>query len=140
LPTQSARAYGYIGLAAYESVIHGINSANTLAGQISGLPAGSVPRPNANMEYNWALACNAATAHMMRRMFELNILDENRERIDRMEHENRIALSQNVSADVITRSENYGLAVAEALYQISKTDGGHESYLQPFSQEGFSMP
>lgn len=140
LPTQSSRAYGYIGLAAYESVIHGIDSEKTLAGQINGIPRGSLPLPSPNMEYNWALACNAATAHMMRRMFELNIIEDNRERIDRMEYENRIELSKDVDPEVITRSENYGLAVAEALYQISKTDGGHEAYMKPFSQDGFAMP
>ena len=139
LPTQSSRAYGYIGLAAYESVVHGINSENSLAGQINGLSAGSLPQPNPGMEYNWALACNAATAHMMRRMFELNIIQENRERIDQMELENQIKLRASVPEDVITRSENYGLAVAEALYQFSKTDGGHESYLAPFAQNGFEM-
>ena len=139
LPTQSSRAYGYIGLAAYESVVHGINPENSLAGQINGLPAGSLPKPNPGMEYNWALACNSATAHMMRRMFELNIIEENSERINQMELKNLNQLSANVSKDVVTRSKNYGLAIAEALYQFSKTDGGHESYMAPFAQNGFAM-
>lgn len=139
LPTQASRAYGYIGLAAYESVVHGINSNNSLAGQINGLAVGSLPIPDPGMEYNWALACNAATAHMMRRMVELRIIPENSKRIDEMELENRIALSADVPEDVITRSENYGLAIAEALYQFSKTDGGHESYMDPFAQDGYIM-
>src|SRR5690606_6190913 len=77
LPTQASRAYGYVGLAAYESVVHGIGSEYTLAGQINGLEAGSLPTPAAGLEYNWALACNAATAHMMRRMYEARIIEEN---------------------------------------------------------------
>src|SRR5690606_4976531 len=120
LPTQASRAYGYVGLAAYESVVHGIGSEYTLAGQINGLEAGSLPTPAAGLEYNWALACNAATAHMMRRMYEARIIEENSQRLDQMEYENRTALSQGVPQDVVQRSENYGLAVAEAIYQMSK--------------------
>lgn len=140
LPTQSSRAYGYLGLAAYESVVHGIDKDYSLAGQINGISVGALPQPSPNLEYNWALACNAASAHIMRRMFERKILAENRERIDRMELQNRIELSKNVKEEVIQRSEDFGLAVAEALYQISKTDGGHEAYMEPFSQKDFIMP
>lgn len=139
LPTQASRAYGYVGLAAYESVVHGIGREYSLAGQINGIPAGSLPMPQPGMEYNWAIACNAATAHMMRRMYEARINDDNSSRIDRMEYENKIRMSENTSEDVITRSEHFGLAVAEAIYQISKDDGGHESYMDPFAQDNFAM-
>ncbi|WP_236980553.1 vanadium-dependent haloperoxidase [Membranihabitans maritimus] len=140
LPTQASRAYGYLGLAAYESVIHGINSNNSLAGQIDGIESGSLPIPSDEVEYNWALACNAASAHIMRRMFEVNITQDNRERIDRMELENKTILREGVPQEVIQRSETFGLALAEALYQISTTDGGHEAYLDPFRKDKFEMP
>ncbi|MBY5959485.1 vanadium-dependent haloperoxidase [Membranicola marinus] len=140
LPTQAARAYGYLGVAAYEAVIHGIDGGKSLAGQINGIEPGSLPTPRKGEEYNWALACNAAAAHTMRRMFEINITKDNRERIDRMEMQNKALLREGVSNEIVERSENYGLAVAEALYQISTTDGGHEAYLDPFSKDKFHMP
>ena len=139
LPTQSSRAYGYIGLAAYESVVHGIGSEFSLAGQINGLGPDDLPTPVIEMEYNWALACNAATAHMMRRMYEARIIEENARRIDQMEYKNRVILSENVPEEVVKRSENYGLAVAEAIYQMSTKDGGHLSYMEPFAQGNFQM-
>ncbi len=138
-PTVAARSYGYLGIAAYESVVHGINGAQSLAGQLNGIPTGSLPTPEANQKYNWALACNAASAKMMRYMFGSNITPANLAAIDAMEIENRDALSAGVAAEVVNRSINFGLAVADAVYDISTTDGGHESYLDPF-QLPYELP
>jgi len=140
LPTQAARSYGYLGITAFESIVHGIEGGQSLAGQLNGIVAGSLPTPYSGVEYNWALACNAATSHIMRRMFERKITPDNRHRIDQMEMENKVSLSSNVPSDVIQRSEDYGLALAEAIYQISTTDGGHEAYLDPFNASSFQMP
>lgn len=132
LPPQAARAYGYIGVAAYEAVVFGINPAHRLEGQIDGFTEGSIPEPVSGEKYNWALACNAATAHMMRKMFGENITPENLELINQMEENNFQSLSTGVAADVVNRSLTYGEAVAESIYTISQSDGGHESYLDPF--------
>ncbi len=131
-PTQAARAYGYIGVTAYESVVHGIDGSYRLEGQIDGMPEGSIPDPDSNLKYNWAIACNAATAEMMRLMFDLNLSEENRNEINAMEADNLANLSIGETQDVIDRSKAYGLSVAEAIYDASTTDGGHESYLDPF--------
>lgn len=131
-PTQAARAYGYIGLTAYESVVYGIGDQYRMEGQIDGMPEGSVPDPNFNLKYNWAASCNAATAEMMRLMFDLNLSPDNAKEIDQMEQDNLAVLSIGESQEVIDRSIAYGISVAEAIYQVSMTDGGHESYLDPF--------
>ncbi|GAA5221622.1 vanadium-dependent haloperoxidase [Membranihabitans marinus] len=133
-PTQAARAYGYIGVTAYESVVHGIEGGESLAGQLDGFEKGSLPQPNPALEYNWALACNAAMGQIIRRSFELNLTNENSERLYFMEKDNRNLLSQNVPEDVIMRSEHFGRSVAEAIYQKSTTDGAHLAYLDPFKQ------
>lgn len=140
LPTQAARSYGYLGVTAYESVVHGIEGGQSLAGQLTDINKGSLPIPVSGVEYNWALTCNAATSHIMRRMFERKITPDNRNRIDLMEIANKTAFSSNVPSDVVQRSEDFGLALAEAIYQISTTDGGHEAYLDPFNKVGFEMP
>src|SRR5438067_1019536 len=58
-PTQAARAYGYVGLATYESVVNGIRGAQSLAGQVNGLSPADMPKADANLEYNWNIASNA---------------------------------------------------------------------------------
>jgi len=132
LPTIAARAYGYLGIAAYESVVYGIPGAQSLAGQVGGIDSGSLPKPVSGEIYNWALVCNSASAAMMRHMFGGNLTDENRARIDMRELDNLANLGYNVSPEIQDRSVAYGVALAEALYQISTTDGGHESYLDPW--------
>ncbi|MCH2215576.1 MAG: vanadium-dependent haloperoxidase [Flavobacteriales bacterium] len=131
-PTQAARAYGYIGVAAYESVVYGINPENRLEGQLDGLAEGTIPDPLDSLGYNWAIACNAATADMMRYMFDLNLSEENRELIDNMEEGNLALLTIAEDEEVVMRSIAHGQSIAQAIYQVSMTDGGHESYLDPF--------
>jgi len=132
-PTQAARAYGYIGVTAYESVVYGINSANKLEGQLDGFDEGSIPDPEESQRYNWAISCNAATAQIMRRMFDENhTTQDNLDAINSLEETNLASLSTAESQEVIDRSIAYGRSVAESIYLISTTDGGHESYLDPF--------
>jgi len=131
-PTQAARAYGYIGVTAYESVVYGIDAQYKLEGQLDGFPEGSIPNPESGLKYNWALVCNAATAEMMRLMFDQNLSDENLNDINDLETTNFDLLSSGEVQSVIDRSIAYGYSVADAIYAISITDGGHESYLDPF--------
>jgi len=131
-PTQAARAYGYIGVTAYESVVYGIDEAYRLEGQIDGMPEGSIPDPDLDQKYNWAIACNAATAEMMRFMFDHNLSDENSLAINTLESDNLARLRVGEDEYTVARSIAYGLSVAEAIYEVSKSDGGHESYLDPF--------
>lgn len=131
-PTHAARAYGYIGVTAYESIVHGINPAYTLQGQLQGFAHGSIPEPDNELKYNWGLVCNAATAQMMRLMFDKNLTSENADEISALETENFNRLSSGVNSKIILRSVNYGRAVAQAIYEISLNDGGHEAYLDPF--------
>lgn len=130
-PTQAARAYGYVGVAAYEAVVHGIPGAVSLSGQLNGIS--SLPTPNPNQKYNWAISSNAAIAQMMRDMFDVNLTAANKTTIDSTEAANLATLSAGVSQDVITRSVEFGKDVTAAIYQASTTDGAHQSYLNPFS-------
>jgi hypothetical protein len=129
-PTQAARAYGYVGLAAYEAVVNGIPGAMSLSGQVNGLSG--VPKPTTGATYNWAIASNAAVSQTMRYMFDVNLSAANRATIDSTETANLAALSTGVNADVISRSVQYGKSVSAAIYQASTTDGAHQSYLDPF--------
>lgn len=130
-PTQSARAYGYTGIAAYESVVNGIPGAVSLSGQLNGFTP--TPKPNSSMVYNWAISSNAAVAEMMRDMFVSSITAANLNTLDSTENSNLAALSSGVPQDVIERSVNYGKSVASAIYSASISDGADKSYLNPFN-------
>jgi hypothetical protein len=131
-PPQVARAYGYIGLANYEAVVNGIPGAQSLGGQLNGLTRNNLPQPSLTDEYNWSIASNAAIAEMIRRMFEIKITAANLYSIDSTEQKNLAELSAGVSREVVERSITFGKKVTEAIYEYSKTDGGHHSYLDPF--------
>lgn len=129
-PPQVARAYGYIGIAAYESVVHGIPNAKSLSGQLNGL--NQLPKPAMNVEYNWAISSNAAIAEELRKMFDKNLSSASASSIDSLESANLNALSSGVSMEVVNRSIAFGYEIANAIYQYSRNDNGHESYLDPF--------
>jgi hypothetical protein len=129
-PTQAARAYGYIGIAAYESVRNGIRGAVSLSGQLNGLT--TMPVANSTLRYNWAISSNAAIAQMIRDMFGTSLSSTLTNTVDSTETANLAALSGNVSADVVSRSVQYGKDVTAAIYAASTTDGGDKAYLNPF--------
>ncbi len=138
-PPQVARAYGYIGVTNYEAVVNGIDGAQSLKGQLNELSASALPNIEKGKGYNWGITSNAATADMMRKMFETKITAYNSSRIDSMENANLLQLSTNEIPDVITRSVQYGKAISSAIYQYSTTDGGDKSYIDPF-QLPYNLP
>ena len=138
-PPQAARAYGYISIANYEAVRNGIEGAISLQSQLNGFSQYPMPSIQSGVEYNWAIASNAAVAKMMLHMYDKNLKIEDRLKIQDLESSNLNELSSNMSADIIERSITYGKSVADAIYEYSKTDGGHESYLAPF-QLPYTIP
>lgn len=138
-PPQAARAYGYISIANYEAVRNGIEGAVSLQNQLNGMKAFGMPTPQAGVEYNWAIASNAAIAKMMLYMYDKNLKTEYRLKIGDLETSNLNKLSVGVSTDIVNRSVSFGQEVADVIYEYSKTDGGHEVYLAPF-QLPYSVP
>lgn len=136
-PPQAARAYGYVGIAAYEASRLGIPGALSLAKQLNGLTL--LPEPGSGLKYNWAISSNAAIAEMMRKMFELKISPANLNIIDSVETVNLNFFSKGEDQSVIDRSVQYGKAITAGLYLSSTTDGGHQSYLDPF-QLPYTLP
>lgn len=131
-PPQAARAFGYAGITGYQAVYNGIPNAESLEGQIEGFDKGNLPQADPNQEYNWALAMNAAMADMFRALFEKKISAANLARIDSLETLQKNSLSNGVNTTTVERSIKYGKDLAAAIFSISKTDGGHEGYLNPF--------
>lgn len=139
LPPQASRAFGYVGIAAYEAVYSGIPNAKPLAGQINRLTVASMPAPlTQNIDYHWGIVANTAVADMMRFMFDKNLSPANLQKINELEAQYLAEFSETVNKatakTLIEESVKHGKAVARAIYDYSKSDGGHDSYLNPFSR------
>jgi membrane-associated phospholipid phosphatase len=131
-PTYASRCLGYIGVAMYESVVHGFAEYQSLAGQLNGLE--ELPKPEANATYDWPLSLNAAQAELLRALYA-QTSDENLARIDSLEK----AIWRNASRQVrdkaiIARSSAYGKAVAQRIFEWSISDGGHRAYMKNFDK------
>ena len=131
-PPQAARAFGYTGITVYESVSGGMQNAPSLGGQLDGLTASMLPQRDDNVGYDWAIAANAAAAEIMRNLFAKKISTTNLNNINVLESTQYEKLRLTIAADIVTRSVQYGKDIATAMFNYSKTDGGHESYLDPF--------
>ena len=133
-PPVAARAYALGGLTMYESVVNGLSNNQSLAGQLSALT--TLPKTETGKDYNWAISANAAEANMMRALYAEVSRPQaitNKRIIDSVEVVLKNANKLGVAQDIIDRSEKYGQSIADAIFEWSKTDGGHEGYKRNFS-------
>ncbi len=137
-PTYSSRSLGYMGLTMYETVVHADTSYSSLASQLNGL--GKLPLPEDGKKYNWILSLNAGQAYMLKNIY-LQTSDENKQRVDSLENAILEQYSNEETA-VRDRSVAYGKAVASAIFEWSKSDGGFRGYLHNFDPKfvGASKP
>lgn len=131
-PTYASRALGYIGLTMYESVVHGFPSHKSLQGQLTGLA--QLPMPRQNESYNWLISLNAGQALILKRIYN-QTSDENKKKIDSLEQSFVEVLSRDSDEKTVAQSKAYGQAVAESIFEWSKTDGGHRGYLANFDKK-----
>ncbi len=124
-PTFGSRSFGYIGLTMYESLVQGTTSHQTLAPQLGG--ALLLPKVETGKDYNWVLSLNAGQSFIIKNIYG-QILDSYRKKVDSLEAAILTEYSKNVSNEVIDRSVLYGQEVAKAIFEWSKSDGGHEAY------------
>lgn len=128
-PPVASRAMGYAGVALYEAVVPGMPAFQSLTSQLTNLS--TLPQPQTGQRYNWAVAANAAEALILKSLFG-NATPAQRTTLDSLE----TALNQPFrTAEEFDRSVRYGQQVAQAVFDWSRTDGGHEGYLsnQPAS-------
>jgi len=131
-PTYSSRSLGYIGLTMYESVVHGSAIHNSVASQLNGF--GALPEPDLTKEYNWALSLNAGQSSILRSLYP-HAQPDIVAAIDALESATYEEQMTTTDMEVAQRSIQFGQAVADAIYEWSKTDGGYEGYLHPFDPD-----
>ena len=118
-PPVASRAYAYIGVAAFEA--SGSDKLQTLAGQLNGLSA--MPQREAGATYDDAVVLDAAMTSVVHALFD-NTGPTGHRAMDALEAQQHAAASAGLAADVVTRSEAYGQAVAARILAWSEDDGG----------------
>jgi hypothetical protein len=116
----SERCQAYCGIAAYEAVVNGMPSYQSIASQLNGLPAMPVPEPGD--AYHWAASANAALAEMNRQLFPTTAL-ANKARINFIEDSLKNIYATEVNAATLQRSIDFGKAVAATVAAWAATDG-----------------
>jgi hypothetical protein len=128
-PTYGSRALGFMGLTMYECVVHGSPTHRSMLDQLSGLT--KLPLPETGKTYNWVIVMNTGQASMLKNLYDYaGILRLNT--IDSLELAILTRESKNSDKAVVDRSVAFGKAIAEALFEWSKTDGGLQGYLHNF--------
>lgn len=131
-PTFASRAFGYIGLTMYESIVQGYSDHQSVAPQLNGL--GLLEKPENDKIYHWQLALNAGQAEILRSVY-VQTSGANKKRIDSLEaaFEQRWK-DEGIDREQLVRSIQYGKAIAREIFEWSKSDGGHRAYLKNFDK------
>jgi hypothetical protein len=113
------RNFAFIGVGLYEAVRPGGKGSTSLSSWLYQMP--SMPEADLSKRYLWSESANAALASMFK-MFLVNLTDANKASIDSMETANYNRFSAGTPDVVLARSQAFGRAIAEAIYNWSTTD------------------
>ena len=119
-PPTNSRFFAYSGVALYESVVAGMPSYQSLSGQLTALPA--MPQTSPGFAYHWAASANAALALMTKEFFPTTSA-ANKASLDSLENALNDVYKTQVNAETFDRSTIFGKAVAQLVFDWSKTDG-----------------
>ncbi len=123
-PPVASRAFGYIGVTAYEAVASGRPDLKTLAGQLNAL--GPLTPRDAALTYDDGVVLNAALTTSVQALF-FNTGPTGQRAMAKMAAIQRDAMMEGIPSDIVARSETYGIAIANQIIDWSKTDGGAET-------------
>ncbi|WP_435353693.1 vanadium-dependent haloperoxidase [Emticicia sp. SJ17W-69] len=131
-PPVASRALGYTGLTLYESVVNGMPDYQSLTGVLNEFK--TVPRIESGKNYHWVLCANAAQASIIKSLYastsKANLL-----KIDSLKGIFERKYLNDVDKETALRSIKLGEAIAKAVFDYSKTDGGHEGYNKNFPKD-----
>jgi hypothetical protein len=115
-----SRPFAYTSIALYEAVVPGMPAYQTLSGQLTDMPA--MPKTVPGVVYHWPASANAALATMNRNFFP-NTSGANKAAIDALENKLNAVYKTEAGEEVFQRSVQFGKAVAQLIFDWSKTDG-----------------
>jgi hypothetical protein len=115
-----SRPFAYTSIALYEAVAPGMPAYKTLSGQLTDMPA--MPQIVPGLTYHWPVCANAALAAMNRSFFP-NTSDANKATMNMLENKMNAMYKTDAGDEVFQRSVKFGKAVAQLVFEWSKTDG-----------------
>jgi len=128
--TLNAEAFAYIGIALYEAVRPGIKNSVSLSTLLYQMPA----MPDAtNLGLDFTVTANAALATMVRKMYPW-LSPANKSSVDSLENAYNNSVSLSKESEKFNRSQSFGRAIAQAVYDWSTTDNfnvGNTGYIVP---------
>ncbi|MBL7815083.1 MAG: vanadium-dependent haloperoxidase [Saprospiraceae bacterium] len=130
-PPVASRAFGYAGVTLYEAIVPGMPQYQSLQGQLQDMP--KISTPDLTLEYNWAIATNAAMAYVAKNYYA-NMSNSLYIDVVKLEENSNIQIREKygISDATFERSKKWGQEVARVIFEWSKTDGGHEGYTKNF--------
>lgn len=120
-PPVASRSFAYLGVAAYESAASGSPELVSFAGQLHGLQL--PPRRGEGLAYDDAVVLNAAVALAAKDLFA-NTGPTGQRALASVDRKLREKAAAGLPADVVSRSEAFGEAVALHILAWSRDDGG----------------
>ncbi len=135
-PTYASRCLAYIGLTMYETTVNGSTQNRSMAGQLANLD--TLPKPETGKTYNWTVAMNAGEAYIIKALYP-HAPAAISATVDSLAAAILAGETTGSAQDVLDRSKQYGVAVANAIYNWSTADGGYQGYLHNFSP-GITLP
>ena len=120
-PPVASRAFGYLGVTAYEALASGDRTLTTLAGQLNGLT--SVPQREGGTSYDEAVVMQAALSTAAVELVG-NTGPTGQRALKRMTEKLSAEVSAGLAPDLVARSEAYGRSVTAHILAWSAGDGG----------------
>lgn len=143
-PPIASRAFGYMGVALYETVMPGMSGYQSLNGKLNMFVQDITIDQDKN--YHWGIAANTALAYMVKNLYG-NMSESDKDAVNALESQIFTELGNQTDGEIVYNSVIFGRKIAERVFDWSKTDGGHEAYLHttdpsyvPPVGEGFWVP
>jgi PAP2 superfamily/Vanadium chloroperoxidase N-terminal domain len=131
-PPVAARAFAYLGIAAFEAVASGSSKLSTLAGQLPQLEA--LPKRQTNTSYNEAVVMHVALLACVRNLFN-NTGPAGKRAIASLQAKLEAGLVKQGKTSTRKRSTEFGNAIAAHILNWSKGDGGTDIKLMGFASD-----
>jgi hypothetical protein len=128
-PPVAARVIGYTGLTLYEAAAGNTLLYNSLSGQLNGLQGLPVRQPHS--VYAHPVSGNAAIAKIIKLLIG-NLSPALIASVDSLEQLNFQYYSGIFNTNIMNRSSDFGHNIADAIFNWSVSDGGHQAYLNIF--------
>jgi hypothetical protein len=126
-PPVAARAFAYIGVTLYESIVPGSAEYQSLAGQLTGLGAARIPRGG---PFHWPAVANAAVAAIMRELYDT---PASHAAIAQLEASFDARFRDDVPPGIVVASSKHGREIGGFIDEWSRRDGFATLHDCPYS-------